>query len=230
MHLRPDRPARGARLGRWVDRLEAADRLILAGDVCDFWFASRGRLEGEPPCAGLRALAGFRRRGGGLVVLPGNHDAWLGDYYRRALGAELAEGPTLELEAEGLRVHVVHGHLLGARPAWKGWMEGRAFFRGFRAAPEPIARALAGVLDRFNDATNDADNERHLEVYRRYAEGLAGRADVVVFGHTHLTVDEADRRPRVVVLGDWKERASYLRIDGGGARQIVEEDGVVAGQ
>jgi UDP-2,3-diacylglucosamine hydrolase len=224
IHLRPDRPERGDRLARLVDALDPAEPLILAGDLCDFWFASRGPLDPDPPCAGLRSLRRFTGRGGSITILAGNHDAWLGDYYRQVLGAKFLEGPSLDWDADGLRLHVVHGHRLGARPPWKAAMESRTFLQGFRAAPLPAAAALAWLLDRSNDATNARNNQRHLAIYRQYADSLADRADLVVFGHTHLTLDDASQSPRMVVLGDWKHQASYLRIDDQGARLVVLRD------
>lgn len=228
VHLRPDHPDRGRRLARVVEGLAEGERLILAGDVCDFWFASRSRLDHEPSCPGLKALARLVERGGELTILLGNHDAWLADYYRERLGARVVEQATLDFTAQGTPIHVAHGHLLGARPVWKGAMESRAFLAAFRALPVPAANAMARLLDRSNQTRLDADNRRHLAVFRRYADAHSDRAALFVFGHAHLTVDDTSRRPRLVVLGDWKDRASYLRIDERGIRQVVIHDEVVA--
>src|SRR5262249_39667858 len=64
--LRLDRPERGRRLARWVSRLESDDQLYVVGDLCDFWYGSRQRGADPMTCAGLRALAEFRARGGSL--------------------------------------------------------------------------------------------------------------------------------------------------------------------
>ena len=50
--------------------------------------------------------------------MPGNHDAWLCPFYESELGARIVPDPC-DLTVHGLRLHVVHGHLLGARRAWK---------------------------------------------------------------------------------------------------------------
>jgi UDP-2,3-diacylglucosamine hydrolase len=224
VHLRLDRPERGRRLARLVGALDPGDSLTIVGDLCDFWFAARHR-EGEwASCEGLRALASFRGRGGDLSILVGNHDAWLGPFYERALGARMLREP-LEVESHGLRLLLVHGHLLGARPPWKAWMEGRAFLEAFRRVPGPLARGLDRLLERSNDRGFEADARRHLAVFRRYVAGLAGTpVDVVVLGHLHRVVDEAGPSPRLVVLGDWTHQSSYLRVDASGASLIVEPD------
>src|SRR3712207_6912867 len=74
--------------------------------------------------------------------------------FRSALGARFVPGPR-DVELFGLRVHLVHGHRLGARRAWKGVMEGRAFLRAFGLAPDPLARGLE-ALDRKSTRLNSS--------------------------------------------------------------------------
>lgn len=223
IHLRTDRPERGARLARWLGRLRPGlDPLYLVGDLCDFWFESRQRRGLELPCQGLQALARFVEQGGELTILPGNHDAWLGDYYQEALGARYVDEGCLELRSGGLRMLVTHGHLLGARAPWKQAMESRTFLRTFQALPEPVAATLAGLLDRNNEARLEERHRRFLELYRREVSELAGRYDVVVLGHVHQTVDDPAMSPRLIVLGDWTERVSYLRVEGEKLDFVIE--------
>ncbi len=50
-------------------------------------------------------------------------------------------------------------------------------------------------------------------------------ADLVVIGHVHRPVDDAETDPRLVVLGGWQRQSSYLIIDERGARFRVIRDG-----
>lgn len=223
VHLRLDHPERGERLRELVRTLDpAADRLVIGGDLCDFWFAARqSRLpEVVDQCPGLSALRDFRARGGALILIAGNHDAWLGPFYERALGVGFVPEP-LTFEAGGRRVHLVHGHRVGARPAWKAWMESRVFLESFRALPEPVARRLARTLDRTNDRGRARSDLKHLALFGRYARDLADRADLVLFGHIHGPRDDpADSEgPRRVVLGGWHRGASWLVIPDDPARR-----------
>jgi UDP-2,3-diacylglucosamine hydrolase len=216
VHLRLDRPERGRRFARWVGRLDPADALFIVGDLCDFWFASRQRRGDPLGCPGLRAVTEFRGRGGAVTILPGNHDASLGPFFETTLGARFVPG-TLDVELFGLRVHLVHGHHLGGRSAWKGVMESRAFLRAYGLVPTPLARGMEALLEASNDRGRSASDRRHLAVYRRYAQRQAGRADLVVFGHIHHPTDEAEARPRLVVLGSWHRGTSFLKVDAAGA-------------
>lgn len=225
VHLRDDHPERDRRFRRWLGRLSADDHLIIAGDLCDFWMGSRRSAAELAEYPSLRALAEFRRRGGSLAVLAGNHDHWLCPFYRQALGAEILEEP-VDLVVHGLRVRIVHGHRLGARRLWKAGLESHAFFLAFGLIPGTVARPLDRVLSWKNDRGLLEDEERHLRVYRDYAESCRDRADLVVIGHVHRAVDDDGRHPRLIVLGGWQHRSSYLRIDEAGASfHLVPDEG-----
>ena len=223
MHLRLDRPDRSDRLARWVDGLDPLDELYLVGDVCDFWFATRER-RGDPfACPGLRALAGFRARGGMLTILPGNHDQWLGSFYETILGARFVSEPFL-VAAHGLRIQLIHGHRTGGRAPWKFVMESLAFFRAFERLPAAVANRLDRTLETSNDLHRERDERRVMPRFLRHAEEVGQDADIVVFGHVHTPFDDARSSPRLIVLGGWQTAASYLKVDDQGARLIEARD------
>ncbi len=224
VHLRPDHPERDRRFSQWLAQVLPSDRIIIVGDLCDFWMGARRRETPLETCASLRLLSEFRRSGGALEILAGNHDTWLCPYYEQALGARILTEPH-EITIGHLRIRLVHGHLLGARKPWKARMEGRAFFEGFGHVPAPIARTLDRVLAWRNERGLFADEERHLRVYRQYAASCSDSTDLVVFGHVHRPVDEAQSPPRLIVLGGWQRRSCYLRIehDGHAAHVVIDD-------
>ena len=112
VHLRFDQPDQDRRFRAWLSGLTPEDSLVIAGDLCDFWMAARLGERDLLRSESLRALASFRRRGGALAIMPGNHDAWLCPFYENALGALVISEP-YDLTIHGLRFRVVHGHLLG---------------------------------------------------------------------------------------------------------------------
>jgi UDP-2,3-diacylglucosamine hydrolase len=223
VHLRDDHPERDNRFRSWLGKLEPSDALVILGDLCDFWMGARqaGRRLAQYPS--LKALAEFRGRGGSLAIMAGNHDHWLCPFYERALGAEIIEEPC-DRTIHGLRVRMVHGHRLGARRLWKAGMESHAFFHAFGRLPGPMARPLDRMLSRKNERGLLADEERHLRMYRAYAASCREVADLVVIGHVHRPVDEAVGDPRLIVLGGWQDRSSYLKIDAAGASLHVAGD------
>jgi UDP-2,3-diacylglucosamine hydrolase len=223
VHLRFDRPDRDVRFSNWLSRLTSDDSLLIAGDLCDFWMASRTRPSDLLKSDSLLRLAEFQRGGGALSIMAGNHDAWLCPFYQNELGARIVPDP-YEITVCGLRIHVVHGHLLGSRPAWKSLMEGRRFFAGFGRIPHPLARVLDRALIWKDDRTRTPDEERHLRFFRTYASSFKGFADLVVIGHVHRAFDEPEPGPRMIVLGGWQARSSFLKVDREGARLHVLYD------
>ncbi len=223
VHLRFDQPDRDRRFHAWVSRLNPDDSLVLGGDLCDFWMAARRREIDLLRSESLRALADFRRQGGSLAIMPGNHDAWLCPFYEAALGARFIPEP-FDQTIHGLRLRLVHGHLLGARKAWKSWLESQAFFKAFGWTPRPMAILLDHLLTRRNARTLADDEARHMRIFRTYAESCQDVADVVLVGHVHAPADLVDSHPRLIVLGGWQSRSSYLKVDETGAVLHIESD------
>lgn len=222
VHLRLDEPDRGARLAALVDRLDATDSLTIVGDLCDFWFAARQLGDDPMTCLGLRALSELRDRGGAITILAGNHDAWLGPFYERTLGAKLLlDG--LERDLGGKRTLIVHGHRLGARTPWKAGLESRAFLAAFRRLPSFLADRLGAQLQRTNERNNEAFERRGLQAYQTFVRGLGNRYDLLILGHVHRPLDTSTTQPRLVILGGWHSGSAYLVFqDGETGRHVVE--------
>ena len=173
VHLRPDRPDRARRFSSWVeglgkDRFRADRRRPLR--LLDGRRSSESELM---QCDGLRSLADFRDRGGSLRVMAGNHDRWICTFYERVLGASIVAEP-FETTVHDIRLHLVHGHLLGARRKWKAAMESQAFFRAFGKLPSPLATRPRPTSGDKNKRGLDEDERRHLAVFRRYTESKRG--------------------------------------------------------
>ncbi|MEW4567245.1 UDP-2,3-diacylglucosamine diphosphatase [Tautonia sp. JC769] len=223
VHLRLDHVERSERFAAFVRSLSPADSLTVVGDLCDFWFSSRQRHDAPLRCPGLHALAEFRRQGGMLLILPGNHDAWLAPFYEKSLGARCVDRPW-EGTRHGVKISAVHGHRLGARKPWKAMMESRPFLSAFEAIPGPIARRLADRLERSNAQSLAATHHRHLMTYRAHARRTieGGRAHLVLLGHVHDVFDEAIGPGRMIVLGDWMGGSSHVRVDAQGVHFVAD--------
>lgn len=227
VHLQLEATRRAEKFARFVDALTAADRLVIGGDLCDYWFSARQQSADPTACRGLSALIEFRRRGGELMMIAGNHDANLSAYFRRWLQTDFVEEP-LVVECFDYRVHLVHGHLAGPRSRFKAAIGGELFHAVFSRTPSWIASSLNKMRQRVNEETYVERCQEFLRAYRDYVrqqlstldESFTGKP-LFVFGHVHEVVDEPVESARLVVLGDWEECPSYLRIDADGAELVV---------
>ena len=234
-HICLTHPERGRRFARFLGLLDPhSDSLVIAGDLCDFWFVSRESHSPEAAAEpGLIALRKFIDAGGQVTLLPGNHDMHLEEFYRRVLGLSFSDDLTLELKPADQAgspaiTRVVHGHLLGGRSKWKGLMEGRGFLKSFEKLPEPMADRLAGLLQKYNSRNRHEDNLRHFRVYESHVRNAkppcGSHYDIYILGHVHQTIctevtiesgdpSKSDKTTLMVVLGHWFRRASWFRID-----------------
>ena len=116
---------------------------------------------------------------------------------------------------------------VGARTAWKGLMEGRLFLRTFGGLPEVAAhRSGSDARPRKSTQKGTRSMPKHVGIYRfAVADRLEDTADLVIFGHVHVTRDDRSRVPRMLVLGPWHTGASYLRVDADGATFVIEPPG-----
>ena len=185
---------------------------------------------------GLAALGRFIKNNGQVQILAGNHDQHLEWFYRRHLGLSFLPEPW-NVEMEGRKLHLAHGHLLGGRSRWKGCMEGKSFLAAFERVPGVLADGLAAQLKKYNSRNRKVDNLRHYMVFERYVQGLCQNdAEMVILGHVHQTIfqeimipDSTDankpERRQLAVLGHWFGQSSWLKMESGRAEFYIWQDG-----
>ncbi len=222
VHLRLDQPERSRRFAEWVASRTDADAILIAGDLCDFWFAARQRNRPLEDCSGLQALRTFGRAGGDVIVLLGNHDTWMGPYYRERLEATVVPEPYC-IECDGVRLHLVHGHRLGGHSFFKTLLEGRAVLWGFGMLPDALALWCENRLIASNAKGFEAETRKQLAMYREYTQQIGEPIDLALFGHVHQTLNQSDGVPPMIVIGSWLYSTPYLRLEAGRVSFHVED-------
>lgn len=209
------------------DDPRAAKRLILVGDIFDYWYEYRHVVpRGFTRTIGV--LGEMADEGVEIHFFTGNHDIWISDYLPTEIGCTLhREAATMNLE--GHRFFIAHGDeyapsrayaitraifhsrvcqfLYGLLPAWltipfaQRWAR-RSRKRGLRKSrqlPQPEI------------------GEEYL-VRQAEAEALrlgAEAPEFYIFGHRHRLADHpVGDHSRVILLGDWITYHSYAVWDG----------------
>jgi UDP-2,3-diacylglucosamine hydrolase len=213
-HLSPG-PDERRRLVRFLEFLEfasRADRLILLGDIFDFWFDyPHFRLKGYEEI--LMGLDRVRDAGTCIHFIGGNHDIWAAGYLGERYGCA-GDGEATTLELGGLRVRVDHGDGLLARGlAYRSF---RAIVR--RRAAVMLAKSLhPELLYRFSTwlsgTSRRAERDEVALIERRAVERLHALGDaewdLMVIGHVHHAfVAEAGGR-RLACLDGWLASEGY---------------------
>lgn len=230
LHLDEARPEITALFLRFLrDEAPAAEALYLLGDLFEAWVGDDdpAALAAEV-AAGLRAVA---EAGVPLFFMRGNRDFLLGEDYARRAGLRILPDPAV-IELHGAPALLMHGDLLCTDD-----VEYQAF-RAQSRAPEWQARMLAQPLDvrqamarQARAASQARQGELRAAGTMETITDVAPRTvadtfvrygiDLLIHGHTHRPavhdLEVAGRARRRIVLGDWYEQGSVLRVDANGA-------------
>ena len=198
-----------------------ADALYILGDLFEAWIGD----DAPDPTGDVvaSALAELHSRGVPCFYIHGNRDFLLGDAYARRARLTLLPDPSV-VEIEGERVLLMHGDTLctddapyqafraqSHTPQWQRSFlarpvaERQAFAAQARAESQRYTRSVESAITDVNP-TAVADALESHGVHR------------LVHGHTHRPARHALERTEGsaerIVLGDWYEQGSLLRIAG----------------
>jgi UDP-2,3-diacylglucosamine hydrolase len=220
---KPGEAARSSRLERFLVHVrENASKLIILGDLFDFWFEYRHAIP-----AGqfniLRRLQEIRENEIPIVFIAGNHDYWCGDFFRREIGMETHADP-ITLELQGRHLWLAHGDGLvsgdwGYRVLRKV-LRNRLCILGYRMLHPDLGIPLAHASSsssREHTREQKVDVERFLtQVARpRFRDGY----DAVILGHIHKPVHVREEGRDFIFLGDWIRHFTYVTLTGGALEQ-----------
>ncbi|HEV2606988.1 MAG TPA: UDP-2,3-diacylglucosamine diphosphatase, partial [Xanthomonadaceae bacterium] len=210
-----------------------ADALYLLGDLFEYWV---GDDDPQPVAVevsdGLSALA---RSGVPVFFLRGNRDFMLGAEFAARCGIRILPDPCV-IDLYGRPTLLMHGDLMctddvayqafrreSREPAWQAAMLTQPLHarialahraRAASIAHQQAVRPKSGDPNAIKEDITDVSQATVEATFARY--GIA----TMIHGHTHrpaihkLTVGEQLRTR--IVLGDWYEQGSVLRVDADG--------------
>ena len=226
LHLDPERPDITALFGRFLDgEARGADALYILGDLFEAWVGDDDPSEAGAFVADrLRALADA---GVPAYFIRGNRDFLLGDDYAKRAGMTILPDPAVVM-LHGEPTLLLHGDLLctddtayqqfraqSRDPRWQARLLSQPLQArlAFAKQAREASRARYGelVANGQSEAITDVTPATVHEWFRRYG------VKRMIHGHTHRPAihDQGDGNTRIV-LGDWYEQGSVLRVDGGG--------------
>lgn len=207
-------------------------RLIIPGDLFDFWFEYGEVIHGRH-FRTLAALADLVDAGVEVILTGGNHDAWGGRFLEEHVGVAFHPG-MVRTEIAGRPALLAHGDGVGRGDlryrALKALIRSRPLIWGFRALHPELGLRLAR---RVSSTETKADGDAAAGGRARYIEEWASatlRAEPalswVVCGHAHLpALTEVEPGRYYLNAGDWVTRRSYITIDPAGTPELHEWTG-----
>ncbi len=190
---------------RWLDRLAARPpaRLILLGDVVEWWIDGGACLQRHEPVLGrLRAL---RRAGWRLDIVRGNRELAAGRAFEIASGSRL-HWPRLDLVLGPLRLRIVHGDRLVHDPGYRAWSAVcRSFvFRLWQMLhPVLVQEAVARLLRRNSRGNRPPQARRRIFIDPRRVRAAGRGVDVLIAGHIHESWRRRIGGTDLILAGHW---------------------------
>lgn len=234
LHLDSSRPAITELFGQFVRREgKSASALYLLGDLFEAWVGDDDPSEvGAYVASTLLEVAD-----GGVPVyfIRGNRDFLVGQDYAAHAGFRILPDPAVVV-LYGKPTLLLHGDLLctddAAYQAFRAQTRNPAWQAQFLAQPLEARLAFAAQARaasrahqaKLREGGNDVRFETITDVTPTTVEATFARfgIDTMIHGHTHRpAVHElqlGDRPCTRIVLGDWYEQGSVLRVDADGYR------------
>jgi len=208
--------ARTARLHDFLNSLPGrAASLYIVGDLFDFWFEYRTAIP-RRHFATLAALERLREAGVDISYLNGNHDFWLGTFFRDELGIRTLDGG-VTVEAQGRRLWLHHGDgLVGGDIGYKilkRILRARASIALYGLLHPDLAIPLAHAVSRWSRHSRGVAALRPDPLWREIAEpAFRSGHDAAIIGHFHHAYERREPGREFFMLGDWIDRFTYVEL------------------
>lgn len=227
LHLDPERPAVTELFGAFMQKEAArADALFILGDLFEAWVGDDDPSEtGAYVAARIREVADA---GVPVCFIRGNRDFLLGDAFAHRAGMRILPDPAVVM-LYGKPVLLMHGDLLctgdTAYQAFRAQIRNPAWQAQFLAQPLDARLAFAAQARAASAAHQGGmkqDDKTQFETLTDVAPATVDTTfaqfgiDTLIHGHTHRpavhALDVAGRVCQRIVLGDWYEQGSVLRV------------------
>ncbi len=233
LHLDVARPALLDLFLRFLrDEAVGADALYILGDLFEYWV---GDDDPQPAGAAVAdALAELTRGGVPTFFLRGNRDFLLGAEYARRCGMRILPDPCV-INLYGKPTLLMHGDALctgdvvyqqfrrqSREPAWQAAMLAQPLAARIAFAQAARAKSIEHQKAVRPNDSNAGPREDITDVAQATVESTLVRFGIatLIHGHTHRPAIHqfaVGGIPRTrVVLGDWYEQGSVLRVDADG--------------
>lgn len=228
LHLDAERPAVTALFGAFMQgEARRADALYLLGDLFEAWVGDDDPSEtGAYVAARIREVADA---GVPVFFIRGNRDFLVGDAFARRAGMRILPDPAVVM-LYGKPAILMHGDLLCtsdvAYQAFRAQTRNPAWQAQFLAQPLAArlafaaqARAASAAHQGGMKQNDKAQFETLTDVTPATVQATLAQfgIDMLIHGHTHRPAIHdlmvGDRDCRRVVLGDWYDQGSVLRVE-----------------
>lgn len=234
LHLDPSRPRITDLFENYLasDEVRHADALYILGDLVEAWIGDDD--DSELPQRIAAATRAVRDAGVPVYFMVGNRDFLLGEAFARRAGMTLLEDGTVH-DIHGRPTLLMHGDVLCtddvAYQAVRQQVRNPEWQKQILSMPLEARRTFAAKAREDSKAHTGSTMESIMDVNGDAVVEVMRKAGVtrLIHGHTHRPAVHAfeldGKAAERIVLGDWYQQGSVLRVDADG----VELRGLAVG-
>ncbi len=225
LHLDPSRPQITALFESYLasDEVRRADALYILGDLVEAWIGDDD--DAELPQRIATAIRAVHDAGVPVYFMVGNRDFLLGEAFARRAGMTLLEDGAVH-DIHGRATLLMHGDVLctddTAYQAVRQQVRNPEWQKQILSMPLEARRAFAAKAREDSKAHTGSTMESIMDVNGDAVAEAMRKAGVtrLIHGHTHRPAVHAvgleGKAAERIVLGDWYEQGSVLRVDDDG--------------
>jgi UDP-2,3-diacylglucosamine hydrolase len=225
LHLDPSRPQITALFESYLasDEVRHADALYILGDLVEAWIGDDD--DAELPQRIAAAIRAVRDAGVPVYFMVGNRDFLLGEAFAKRAGMTLLEDGAVH-DMYGRPTLLMHGDVLctddTAYQAVRQQVRTPEWQQQILSMPLEARRAFAAKAREDSKAHTGSTMESIMDVNGDAVAAIMRNAAVtrLIHGHTHRpavhTFELDGKAAERIVLGDWYEQGSVLRVDDDG--------------
>jgi UDP-2,3-diacylglucosamine hydrolase len=225
LHLDPSRPRITELFESYLasDEVRHADALYILGDLVEAWIGDDD--DAELPRRIATAIRAVHDAGVPVYFMVGNRDFLLGEAFARRAGMTLLEDGTVH-DIHGRPTLLMHGDVLctddTAYQAVRQEVRNPEWQKQILSMPLEARRAFAAKAREDSKAHTGSTTESIMDVNDAAVTETMRKAGAtrLIHGHTHRPAVHAfmldGKAAERIVLGDWYEQGSVLRVDGDG--------------
>jgi UDP-2,3-diacylglucosamine hydrolase len=226
LHLDAERPAITTLFGQFVaNEARGADAVYILGDLFEAWVGDDDSSETGAFVA--NSLRGLADSGVPVYFVRGNRDFLVGESYARRCGMTILPDPVVVM-LYGKPTLLMHGDTLCtddvAYQQFRAQTRDPAWQRQFLSQPLPARIAFAAQARAASKAHQSGlQAQGAMDAITDVSEATVAATmarfgiDTLIHGHTHRPAVHTRDGGKRIVLGDWYEQGSVLRVDARGA-------------
>ncbi len=207
--------AREQKIIQWLTHIEkTAYAIFFLGDIFDFWFeyekvVPKGYIKFQ---AKIQALCHQKIN---IFFFTGNHDLWLGDYFKKELGVEVVKNMAC-LKVKEKKFLIGHGDDLVQNKLYqytkKYIYQNKQCTWIFKKIHPDIGIKLAQYISGKKKKVEMIKNDPIFDCCKKKFSG--SHYDYYLFGHIHYPYTSPIHKSQYYNVGDWLYHYSYGVYDG----------------